>query len=294
VTVAPRFVRVSIAPLPGWLDAARLLGSESLRYSELTDGARQVDLELAVEQAALVVARLRGLGIDGQSIEVQTQPALSRGAVRAGRLADARERREPTPGFIRPGARATGEGRYSLTPEVLALRVGELAAGRSVVDACVGSGGNSIGFARAGSPVVGFEIDSQRLQEARQNAAVYGVAPRVQLREADALSEVPRHQADILFIDPPWGGEQYDKRSTERSSFPVLDGLLAQDLAGYREIWIKVPNSFRVASVPGAQPSAWFGEAAGDRHRIKFVLLRVCGAEARPRAPVEAGVGRER
>jgi 16S rRNA G966 N2-methylase RsmD len=257
------------------VDAPRLLGRANLEQLELTAGKRRVELELPAEQAALLAARLRGLGIDGETLQVETAPGLSRALVRAGRLAEARERRVTTPGFTRSAARATGEGRFSLTPESLALRMGELAAGRTVVEACVGSGGNTVGFARAGCMVTGFEIDPDRLVEARHNVALFGGSSRVKLAAADALLEVPRHAADILFIDPPWGGEQYDKRFTERASFPVLDRLLAKDLSAYGEIWIKVPSSFRVATVPGAEPSAWFGEAAGDRHRIKFVLLRV-------------------
>jgi 16S rRNA G966 N2-methylase RsmD len=273
--LAPRTVRVSIAPLPHWVDRVRLLASHDLLEIELASGKQRVELALPADQAALLMARLRGLGLDGEALQIETTPCLSRALVRAGRLSEARERRVTTPGFSRPSARATGEGRYSLTPETLALRMGELAAGRSVVEACVGSGGNSIGFARAGCHVTGFELDGGRLAEARHNTALYGVASRVQLVHGDALLEVPKRSAEILFIDPPWGGEEYDKRSTDRSSFPVLDRLLAADLSAYREVWIKVPNSFRVASVPGAVASAWFGEAAGDKHRIKFVLLRV-------------------
>lgn len=277
MTLAPRSVRVSVGPLPDWLDAQRLLGQDPLASAHSNASAtagRRVEVELPLEQAALLVARLRGLGVDGRTLEVETRPGLSRNQVRAGRLADARERRLTTPGFTRPGARATGEGRYSLTPEALALRMGELAGGRSVVEACVGSGGNSIGFARAGCAVTGFEVDPGRLAEARHNASVYGVSARVRLLLGDALNEVPQRQADILFVDPPWGGEEYDKRFSERASFPFLDQLLSRDLSGYRQIWLKVPNSFRVASVEGAEASAWFGEADGDRHRIKFVLLR--------------------
>ena len=240
----------------------------------LGEDGYHVRLTLPPVDAALLVARLRGLGIDGKPLEVEAKPGLSRNLVRAGRLAEARERRQTTPGFTRPLARATGEGRYSLTPEALALRMGELAGGRSVVEACVGSGGNSIGFARAGCRVVGFDVDAERLAEARHNMAVYGVRDRVRLVHGDALTGVPKESADILFVDPPWGGEQYDKRVSERASFPLLDRLLDQDLSGYQEVWIKVPNSFCVASVEGAAPSAWFGEAAGDRHRIKFVMLR--------------------
>ncbi|MFT3921632.1 MAG: hypothetical protein QM778_03770 [Myxococcales bacterium] len=253
---------------------SRLLGREPEELAPLGEGEFSATLVLPSSEAALIAARLRALGLDGKPLEVMAKPALGRSAVRAGRLAEARERRVTTPGFLRAGARATGEGRYSLTPEALALRLGELAAGRSVVEACVGSGGNSVGFARAGCRVRGFDVDAERLAEARHNTQVYGVAQRVELVQADALSAVPGERAEILFVDPPWGGETYDKRYSDRTTFPLLDQLLAQDLSGYREVWIKVPNSFRVASVDGARAEAWFGEAAGDRHRIKFVLLR--------------------
>ena len=46
-------------------------------------------------------------------------------------------------------------------------------AGRSVVDACCGSGGNALGFARAGSPVTAIELAPERLAEAQHNARVY-------------------------------------------------------------------------------------------------------------------------
>ncbi len=275
MTSAPRPVRVSIAPLPNWLDSERLLGARGWQRTELSGAKHRAEIELPPDQASLLVARLRGLGIDGETLQVETRPALARGLVRQGRLWEARERRATTPGFTRPLARATGEGRYSLTPERLALRMGQLAGGLRVVEACVGSGGNSIGFARAGCAVTGFELDPERLAEARHNVALYGVSSQVRLARGDAAQEVPGRQADLLFIDPPWGGEKYDKRSTERASFPLLDRLLAADLSGYGEVWIKVPHSFRVASVAGAEASAWFGEADGDRHRIKFVLLRV-------------------
>jgi len=56
----------------------------------------------------------------------------------------------------------------------------------------------------------------------------------------------------------------------------VTTGTLAAFRApGYGALWLKVPSSFAVASIPGSQPSAWFGEAPGDAHRIKFVLLQV-------------------
>ncbi|MET0340844.1 MAG: methyltransferase domain-containing protein [Polyangiales bacterium] len=267
-------VRLTIAPVPDWVDAARLLGVDAPIDRAPTEAHRvRLSVSLPPDVAADVVARLRGLGLDGQPLSVTASPALSRTVVRAARLRDARARRDTTPGFTRPGARASGEGRYSLTPEALALAVGGLARGGAVVDACCGSGGSAIGFARAGCRVIAIEHSAERLAEARHNAAIYGVAGHIAFVQGDACVEVPARGGDVLFVDPPWG-EGYDKRATDRAAFPLLDALLARDLTGYGAIWVKVPSSFAVASIPGGMASAWFGEAGGDAHRIKFVLVQ--------------------
>jgi predicted RNA methylase len=214
------------------------------------------------------------LGFDGRALVVTCVPPLGRTQVREARLREARARRETTPGFVRSGAHASGEGRYSLTPEALALELGQLAQGRSVVDACCGSGGNAIGFARAGCAVTALELDPARLAEARHNAALYGVSARISFQLADAREAVEKQRADLLFVDPPWGAE-YNKRVSSLADFPLLSALLASDLSAYGELWLKLPSSFLVASIEGARASAWFGRERGDAQRVKFVLLRV-------------------
>jgi trimethylguanosine synthase len=263
-----REVSLVVEPVPIWIDAARLLGTTAYERR-----GQRCQLTLPADQVADIAARLRGLGLDGQPLVLTCTPELSRSEVRAGRLRDARARRETTPGFTRRDARASGEGRYSLTPEALALALGRAARGRSVLDACCGSGGNAIGFARAGSRVTAIELDAARLEEARHNAAVYGVTDQIRFLHGDARELVATQRAELLFVDPPWG-EQYDKRSARREDFPLLSALLAQPLAHYRELWLKLPGSVASADFPDAEPSAWFGEAAGDRHRLKFVLLQ--------------------
>jgi SAM-dependent methyltransferase len=249
------------------VDRERLLGP-----GIVTRVGDACELTLPPREAADLAARLRGLGIAGAPLEVTVAPPLSRALVRDARLRDARARRTTTPGFTRREARASGEGRYSLTPEVLALRLGELAQGRSVVDACCGSGGNTLGFARAGCAVTAIELDAGRLAEARHNAGVYRVQPR--FLAGDALALVPTLSADILFVDPPWG-EDYDKKRSTLRDFPLLEALLAAPLSSYGELWLKLPASFAVDELTTPEPSAWFGEAEGDRRRIKFLLLRL-------------------
>jgi len=265
-------VHVRVEPLPPWLDQERLLGNFSWQLQPLSDGLLAAEARVPVTEAALLLARLRGLGLDGRALSVGIRPNLSREEVRHGRLLEARARRASTVGFTRHTALATGEGHFSLTPEPLALAMGLQAGGRSVVDACCGSGGNAVGFARAGSQVVAIELDGQRIAEARHNARLYGVQERIRFIQGDALALLPTLRAELLFVDPPWG-ERYDKLRTDRRSLPLLDALLSSPMPQFGELWLKVPPSFATAEIPGCAARAWFGEAEGDRQRIKFLQL---------------------
>ena len=225
--------------------------------------------ELPRSAAADVVTRLRKLGFNGHPLEIEVQPGLHRSAVRAARTEDARRRRDTTVGFTRKGARMDREGRVSLTPEALAV---SMAAGVdvTVVDAGCGVGGNTIAFARAGARVIAIEQDPGRLDMARHNASLYGVADRVEWIAGDATQLVPTLSADLLFVDPPWG-EGYDRGVTRLEDFPFLQSML-QASEPFGRVWLKVPPSF--VPLPGFTPTVWFGQAPGDRQRVKFLLLR--------------------
>lgn len=271
-----------VGPLPAWLDAERLLGplddGRSWTFVTGEDGSVEARGRTSTAVAADLAARLRGLGFDGRPLSCDIEPPLRRPAVRKARADDARRRRATTPGFERPGARVDDVGRVSLTPERLAVRMAGWADGRTVVDAGCGVGGNAIAFARAGSRVIAIEADAARLELARHNAAVYGVGARIEFVHGDAIELVPRHAgADrILFVDPPWGVE-WDRGASTIDELPLLAALVP--LAhGYAELWAKLPPSCAIGSllagVAGGRVDAMFGEAEGDRRRVKFVLVR--------------------
>lgn len=264
--------RVRVSGLPSWLDCKRLLGSGDFQTSELPDGRLQAEAELAREAAADLSARLRGVGLGGAMLEVEVQPPLDRRDVRRARTIEARRYREGSPGFRSPGVRLDDEARRSLTPEALALELGHRAHGAHVLDAACGAGGNAIGFARAGCTVTAIELNAARLAMAQHNARLYGVAERIEFIGGDALLLVPQQKADLLFIDPPWGGA-YDKACVTLSDLPLLASLLACKHQ-FAKTWAKVPPSFDPASAPGSSAEAWFGAAVGDAARVKFLLLR--------------------
>lgn len=258
--------RVSVGGLPAWMDAGRLLGA-----GPWTAGDAVWSADLLPADAADLSARLRGLGFDGQPVQVEVRPGLSRTLVRDARTVDARRRRDTTPGFLRPGTKVDDEGRMSLTPEVLAVRLGQQAAALLgpdglVVDAGCGAGGNTIGFARAGLRVLAVERDAERLVMARHNARVYGVVDRIRFVVGDALEHL-RPDA-LVFVDPPWGAD-WDRSGAEVPPMPLLDAVVA---SGHRW-WAKLPPSYPVHRL-GGTADAWFGEADGDRRRVKFVRVR--------------------
>jgi len=264
-----RLHRVFAGPLPPWCPPKRLLGPGDWVPADLP---HQWTAQLTAAQAALLQARLRGLGLAGEALQVKVLPKLKREAVREGRLVEARLRRQSSPGFSQSGTRLDDEGKMSLTPEALAMAMAKPFAGQSVVDATCGAGGNAIAFARRGCDVVAIDTSASRLQLAEHNARTYGVAQRIRFVHGDAVREVANWSADLLFVDPPWGGA-YDKVRTGCESLPLLRPLL--DAAGSRFAaqLLKLPPSFDPAELPDFRVGPVFGASQGDTHRIKFLAL---------------------
>ena len=112
------------------------------------------------------------------------------------------------------GVRLDREGWFSVTPEALAEHMAERCRSDLIVDAFAGVGGNAIQFAFTCERVIAIDIDPDRLAIAAHNAAVYGVADRIQFICADFMAIAHRLRADVVFLSPPWGGPAYAREST--------------------------------------------------------------------------------
>jgi hypothetical protein len=263
---------VCVGSLPSWLDWKRLLGPGSWEAIENEEGLLEVRAALSRNAAADLAARLRGVGIGGAMLSLSITPSLPRKDLRKALTEEARRYRKSTKGFTRTSTRVDAEGRYSLTPEVLAYELGKRAQNRRVIDSCAGAGGNAIGFARAGCEVIAIEIDQGRLAMARHNAKIYGVEERIRFIVGDARELIPELKADLLFVDPPWG-EKYDKERVTLHDLTPCEEILGR-AAHVQEVWIKTPPSFDPKTLSGYQPEAVFGRASGDERRVKFLLLK--------------------
>ncbi|TNN58138.1 Trimethylguanosine synthase [Liparis tanakae] len=129
------------------------------------------------------------------------------------------------------GVRLDREGWFSVTPERIAehiaLRVERsFPEARLIVDAFCGVGGNAIQFALAGKRVLAVDIDPVRLDLARHNAVVYGVADRIDFVQGDFLQLAPRLRGDVVFLSPPWGGPDYLTAEIFRLAKLISDNIV--------------------------------------------------------------------
>lgn len=224
--------------------------------------------EVTASEARWLLSTLDGLSVGGGALRVRTEPPL-----RAGRRSVAREPRATRRVRIfsrwSEGIATDDEGLFSATPEAIALRIAEGARG-VILDGTCGVGALAIAYARqpAVERVIAVDLDPGRLSMARHNARLYGVEGRIELVEGDALDVAREARADLLVLDPPWGGRDYDR---ERVTLEALGMDVGAVLASFEgAVVLKLPRSFDVATLPGGP---WTIEPMIDERGILKCLV---------------------
>nr|KAF6426937.1 trimethylguanosine synthase 1 [Molossus molossus] len=132
------------------------------------------------------------------------------------------------------GIKLDREGWFSVTPEKIAEhiagRVSESFKCDIVVDAFCGVGGNTIQFALTGKRVIAIDIDPVKIDLARNNAEVYGIADKVEFICGDFLLLAPQLKADVVFLSPPWGGPDYATAETFDISTMILSQKITNNI----------------------------------------------------------------
>lgn len=128
------------------------------------------------------------------------------------------------------GIKLDTEGWFSVTPEKIAEhiagRVAQSIKCEIILDAFCGVGGNAIQFALAGKRVIAIDIDPVKIDLARNNAEVYGVAQQMEFILGDFMLLAPDIKADVVFLSPPWGGPDYANVETfDIGTMMSLDGF---------------------------------------------------------------------
>lgn len=147
------------------------------------------------------------------------------------------------------------ESWFSVTPEKIAKHTAFRLASDIVVDAFCGCGGNAIQFANTCESVIAIDIDANKLAMAKHNAAIYGVAHKIEFIHADFMQFAcsTRLRANVVFLSPPWGGPGYQKQTTfdiEKHLLPLGATKLMQHARRLSDnIGIFLPRSSNINQV---------------------------------------------
>ena len=123
------------------------------------------------------------------------------------------------------------EGLFSLALAPVALEIAERTPGDVILDAFCGVGGMAIGFARAGKKVITVDNNCQRLEMAKYNAGIFGVDDKIEFIYGDSQIVLSTLVPHTVFLDPPWGGTDYNQSSTFSLSDFEPDGNKLLDMA---------------------------------------------------------------
>ncbi|KAF1320260.1 Trimethylguanosine synthase, partial [Globisporangium splendens] len=118
------------------------------------------------------------------------------------------------------------ESWYSVTPQAIAEHIARRLQCDIVVDPFAGCGGNVIQLAMVCKHVIAIDIDPDKIRMAKHNAAIYGVAHKIEWIVGNSLEILPTVKADVVFLSPPWGGLHYS-----RDHFR-LDEMLVKGVSG--------------------------------------------------------------
>ncbi|XP_066154908.1 trimethylguanosine synthase-like [Euwallacea fornicatus] len=112
------------------------------------------------------------------------------------------------------GIKMDEESWYSVTPEIIAKHLAERCYCDVIVDGFCGAGGNAIQFAFTCKKVIAIDIDPKKIELAKNNAKVYGVAHKIKFIVGDFFTLAPTLEANVVFLSPPWGGTDYLSQET--------------------------------------------------------------------------------
>ncbi|KAK0068702.1 trimethylguanosine synthase [Biomphalaria pfeifferi] len=143
------------------------------------------------------------------------------------------------------GIKLDKESWFSVTPESIAAHIAERCQCDIIVDAFCGAGGNTIQFAFTCNKVIAIDIDQTKLDLAKHNAEVYGVADRIEFIHGDFQQLALSLKADIVFLSPPWGGPEYlNKEVYDLDQMAGFNAYPLKNILAFRSVKICLKSTF--------------------------------------------------
>jgi trimethylguanosine synthase len=137
-------------------------------------------------------------------------------------------------------------------------------------------------------PVIALDNDETRLKLARHNAAIYGVADRIEFILTDYISwahtylSLPhpkRRSIDVVFLSPPWGGPGYLHEATPSDPTASVTTPSSDDDDPPRTR-TRTPATYHLSSIQPLPGDALWRLTRQITPNVAFYLPRnVCHAE---------------
>lgn len=130
----------------------------------------------------------------------------------------------------------------------------------TIADCTSGAGGDIISFSKLFLHVVAFEMDENRFDMLTNNIDVYNLNNVTTINDNCFSSLFNINFADIVYIDPPWGGKSYknknnlilkmkDKYDNEYSMSDIINKIFTNKNMITSMIILKLPNNYDLSNL---------------------------------------------
>lgn len=167
--------------------------------------------------------------------------------------------------------RITPEGEYSVSrpkeaKQILDLVVQSIRPHKprdlTVLDLTSNVGGDTIHFATKFGKVIGLEWNPDNFKVLKHNIATYGLQ-NVEIHNTDSTKSFPKYKADVVIVDPPWGGPQYKEKKNlnlflgDMNLFDLLNKLSTKKGWKPKFVVAKVPFNFHFGGIHALTGFEW-------------------------------------
>ena len=145
--------------------------------------------------------------------------------------------------------RLTPSALYSVTypkeAEKITNIIYDIVGNVKIIDACANVGGNTISFAQKFKKVISIELDNINYKALKKNIKQYGFI-NIKTKNMDCLEYIKNHNYDVIFFDPPWGGNLIYSQDSVIIKLSGIDiNKIIEDLIKEnKKVFMKVPLNF--------------------------------------------------
>jgi 16S rRNA G966 N2-methylase RsmD len=145
--------------------------------------------------------------------------------------------------------RLTPSALYSVTYPKEAIKIAkiiyDIVGDVKIIDACANVGGNTFGFAQMFKKVVSIELEKYNYKALKKNIKAYGFT-NIKTKNIDCLEYIKNHNYNVIFFDPPWGGNLIYMKNSVNIMLSNIDinTIIENLLKKNKIVFLKVPLNF--------------------------------------------------